>query len=167
MQFFRLVYLMAIGRRLDGIKILAPTMEAMGLSGLATASIDVCTKEIKKFFQVLDDPSNFPVLIHCTQGKDRTGLMVILLLFMLNVSPSAVQYDYLLSGPGLKAEMEERIKEIASIGLSKQFAEVPEGLVWDVRMHLENNYGGVNDYLGSIGVNQDMRNRIRASLSGN
>lgn len=27
------------------------------------------------FLQVMDDPANFPVLVHCTAGRDRTGTM--------------------------------------------------------------------------------------------
>jgi protein tyrosine phosphatase (PTP) superfamily phosphohydrolase (DUF442 family) len=31
---------------------------------------------IKDFFQILSDPANYPVFIHCRRGADRTGVMV-------------------------------------------------------------------------------------------
>lgn len=38
-----------------------------------------------------------PVLIHCTAGKDRTGVLVALLLRLLGANPEAITHDYLLS----------------------------------------------------------------------
>jgi protein-tyrosine phosphatase len=49
---------------------------------------------------VLDDMltgRDFPMLIHCTAGKDRTGFMTALILLTLGVSPEQVQYDYALT----------------------------------------------------------------------
>ena len=31
------------------------------------------------------DPANFPILVHCIHGKDRTGLIIMLLLMLCNV----------------------------------------------------------------------------------
>jgi protein tyrosine/serine phosphatase len=33
-------------------------------------------KAIEKFLEVMDDPANYPVLIHCKAGLHRTGVMV-------------------------------------------------------------------------------------------
>lgn len=163
-EFFWLMFYMAIGRRLDGIKMLAPHMEAAGLVGLAISSIDVCTKEVKQFFDVLADDNNWPVLVHCTQGKDRTGLTVMLILFLLGVGIDAIQDDYLQSGPELEPEKAGRVKEIASIGLSEHFANCPPELVGKVHEHLEIKYGGVEKYLEAAGVTEDMRERVKHIL---
>ncbi|MGH7198705.1 MAG: fused DSP-PTPase phosphatase/NAD kinase-like protein [Candidatus Omnitrophota bacterium] len=32
----------------------------------------------KKFFELIEDPSNHPVYVHCFSGRDRTGMMVAL-----------------------------------------------------------------------------------------
>lgn len=41
--------------------------------------------------------SGFPVLIHCTAGKDRTGVVVALILQAIGVSRSVIIDEYLLS----------------------------------------------------------------------
>jgi protein-tyrosine phosphatase len=165
MQFFRLIALMAIGRRLDAIKILAPSMEAMGLVGLAINSMDVCKKEVREVFEVYADEKSWPLMIHCTQGKDRTGLTVMLLLFLLGVDVDAVEKDYLRSGVELAGEQKaERIKEIATIGLSEQFAEVPSDMVNKVHEHMESKYGSIEGYLLEAGVTTEMMDCIKKIL---
>ncbi|KAF1963946.1 hypothetical protein BU23DRAFT_93323 [Bimuria novae-zelandiae CBS 107.79] len=163
-EFFKLVGLMAAGYRKDAIKILAPHMEDMGLVGLAIESLDVCTKEVKQVFDVLAKEESWPVLVHCTQGKDRTGLIVMLLLFLLQVDVAAIEKDYLLSGPELEAEKPERIKEIESIGLSEQFALCSPETVRKVHSHLGEKYGGVEAYLRSIGLTQGDLTSIKRTL---
>lgn len=45
----------------------------------------------------LADPANYPAVIHCTAGKDRTGIAVALLLLLLGVPKPTVIADYTLS----------------------------------------------------------------------
>ncbi|KAF2876091.1 protein-tyrosine phosphatase-like protein [Massariosphaeria phaeospora] len=163
-EFFRLVFLMLAGYRLDAIKILAPHMESSGVTGLAVDSLDVCTREVKQVFQVLSDQSNWPCLVHCTQGKDRTGLVVMLVLFLLGVEIDAIEKDYLLSEPELAAERPARIKEIQSIGLSERFAMCPPDTVSTVHEHIQSKYGSVEAYLGGVGVTRAMMDSLKRIL---
>jgi protein-tyrosine phosphatase len=43
------------------------------------------------------DPTNHPMVFHCTAGKDRTGLMAMLLLGALGVSDDNIVADYELT----------------------------------------------------------------------
>ena len=43
------------------------------------------------------DPANLPALIHCTAGKDRTGLIAALVQLLAGVSREVVVADYLLT----------------------------------------------------------------------
>ncbi len=47
--------------------------------------------------KVLTDPANLPTIIHCTAGKDRTGITVALLLSLLGVPDAAISADYSLT----------------------------------------------------------------------
>lgn len=164
-EFLRLAGLMIFGYRLDAIKILAPHMEEMGLAGLAKNSIDVCTKEMKQVFEVLADDRNWPVLVHCTQGKDRTGLIVMLLLWLVQIEDGIVEEDYLLSEPELAPEKESRMKEISAIGLSEQFAVCPPGLAKKVHQHIQEKYGSVEKYLlEKVGVSRETLENVRRRM---
>jgi protein-tyrosine phosphatase len=160
-EFFRLAGLMLFGYRLDAIKIIAPHMEEMGLVGLATSSMDVCKREVKQVFDVLADEQSWPVLVHCTQGKDRTGLIVMLVLFLLGVDEAAVDRDYRLSESELAPEKEQRMKEIGSIGLTEQFAVCPADVVSSVHLHIKEKYGTTEQYLQYVGVSKEAITRVK------
>ncbi|KAB2100760.1 hypothetical protein AG0111_0g11033 [Alternaria gaisen] len=164
LEFFRLAGLMIVGYRKDAIKILAPHMEDMGLVGLAEQSLDVCTREVRQVFDVLGEEQNWPILVHCTQGKDRTGLIVMLVLLLLGVDQKTIDDDYRLSEPELEPEKEGRLKEMASIGLTEQFAICPPDLVSSVHSYLLEKYGSVEGYLEKAGVAKEQVDFVRGKL---
>ena len=157
---------MILGRRTQGIGVLGTNvMNPRGLIGLGLDSMDVCTQEVKQVFDVLADASNYPVLVHCTQGKDRTGLVVQLVLFLLGVPLEAINQDYLMTDGELDSEREERLKEIRSIGLDDSFAYCDKDMVENVNKHLLEK-GGIENYLDSCGVTEEMRTKVKQILRG-
>lgn len=51
----------------------------------------------RDFFRLFENPENFPLVFHCTGGKDRTGFATAMLLSVLDVSDEAIREDFLLS----------------------------------------------------------------------
>jgi protein-tyrosine phosphatase len=49
-----------------------------GLVGLGLDTLDQSTKEIHEALSLYANPSALPSIVHCTQGKDRTGEIKIL-----------------------------------------------------------------------------------------
>ena len=48
-----------------------------------------------RFFEVLLEPANYPIVFHCTAGKDRAGFAAALVLLMCGASQETVFHDYL------------------------------------------------------------------------
>ncbi|KAF2456642.1 tyrosine/serine phosphatase-like protein [Lineolata rhizophorae] len=156
---------MALGYRTDAIKILGTkVMCERGLVGLGIDSIDVCHREVLDVFDILADEKNYPILVHCTQGKDRTGLVVMLCLMLLGVPVAAIDRDYMMSEPELLLEKEERMKEIGSIGLTEEFAGCPTDFVETIFWHISEKYGGIEEYLIQVGVSEEKQARIKEIL---
>ena len=161
----KLLTLMALGYRLDAIAILGrEVMAPRGLIGLGKDNIDHGTSELREIFTFLADSSNYPTLVHCTQGKDRTGLVVVLLLLLLNTPLRAISADYRASENELESEKQSRMEEIRRIGLGEEFAACPTGFVQEIADHLQHVYGGVSGYLRYIGVDEKTENQVKKNI---
>ncbi|KAI1263375.1 tyrosine phosphatase [Xylariaceae sp. FL1019] len=55
-----------------------------------------------------------PCLVHCTAGKDRTGVIVALVLSLCGVPDEAVIHEYNLTEIGLQARISELVKHLSS-----------------------------------------------------
>jgi protein-tyrosine phosphatase len=167
LDFFKFLFFIAIGRQLEAISILGlNVMQPRGLAGLAIDSIDVCQSEVKSVFQILADEAKYPILIHCTQGKDRTGLVVQLVLMLLSTPVDAIDNDYMISSFELAPEKEEKLMEIHSIGLTDEFADCDPELVYIVDKHIRDKYGSVEQYLIEAGVSIQMQLKVKQILGG-
>jgi protein-tyrosine phosphatase len=147
-QTAKLACLYALSYRTQAISILGSNvMSHRGLSGLAIDTLTHSTSEIASLITLLSKPTNYPVLVHCTQGKDRTGLVVLLVSLLCGASEEAVARDYARSDVELEPEREARVAEIGKIGLPASFAGCEEGWVGVVCTWLREEWGGVEGYL--------------------
>lgn len=56
--------------------------------------------EVASIMRLLLKDSNVPMLIHCTHGKDRTGMIIAMILGCLEVEDELIVHDYALSEVG-------------------------------------------------------------------
>jgi protein-tyrosine phosphatase len=156
---------MIFGYRMEAISILGrEVMQPRGLVGLGFDSIDHCGPEIADALRAYSTASNYPILIHCTQGKDRTGLIIALILLLLSVPVPAISHDYCMSEGELEPERESRLVEIQSIGLTEDFAGCPADWIEKMEGHLNEKYGGVRKYCRSIGYSEEDEESLLAIL---
>lgn len=66
-----------------------------------------------------------PMLIHCTAGKDRTGVVCAIVLALCGVTDDAIAEEYGLTQEGLK---EWRVKAAKVLGSMPSLASNPDGV---------------------------------------
>lgn len=54
-------------------------------------------EQYRKYFELLQDEKNTPLMFHCSAGKDRTGMAAALFLSALGVDEETIMSNYLLS----------------------------------------------------------------------
>ncbi|MCJ1431707.1 hypothetical protein MMC27_001062 [Xylographa pallens] len=161
----RLVYHASTFNRPAAIRTLTTTVMApQGLTALGLTTLTTSHSEILAVFILLSVPASYPLLIHCTQGKDRTGLVILLVLLLCSVPVGAIDKDYRVSERELVPELEARLEELRAIGLGDDFAACPRGFVEAVLWWLADRWGGVEGYLEGVGVGREMRAMVRANL---
>ncbi|MBM3484558.1 MAG: tyrosine-protein phosphatase [Alphaproteobacteria bacterium] len=105
-----------------------------------------------------------PAVIHCTSGKDRTGITVALLLHALGVPKETIFEDYLLTN-----DYRRDVTGLLKLSATEEDMHIltsarPEYLetAWRSMIELA---GSVEDYLrDALGVDDMVRTRLRATL---
>jgi protein tyrosine/serine phosphatase len=109
------------------------------------------------------------VLVHCAAGKDRTGVVVALLLSIAGVERQAIAEDYALSiwwNESVEDEEELMARPDAAERLRDRRIYYPrtENMV-QMLSGVDRLHGGVDRYLDGIGVGADVRERLRLRLA--
>ncbi|MCR5741556.1 MAG: tyrosine-protein phosphatase [Gammaproteobacteria bacterium] len=62
---------------------------------------DDCTESLSKTIKLIMNNRGGSILWHCSTGKDRVGLITLIILYMLNVDLDIIRDDYLYSNKNL------------------------------------------------------------------
>ncbi|MGE6632279.1 tyrosine-protein phosphatase [Bacillus sp. NPDC077027] len=111
-------------------------------------------KEIQQFFNLLSDERHYPVLIHCTSGKDRTGFLSALVQLLVGVPKNKVLSQYMLSNDGVKILIKQQERLIRMMSLyrvsklqTKPLLEVQQDYLEDALNQIIDTYGTVEQFL--------------------
>lgn len=99
-----------------------------------------------------------PLVVHCIAGKDRTGIVAALTLYLLGVDEETIARDYALSESADAAIRAALGREPSRLPASP--AASMHGLLTDLR----ERHGSVEGYVKSIGVTDDHIAALRAHL---
>ncbi|KPM41673.1 hypothetical protein AK830_g4903 [Neonectria ditissima] len=164
-EFTRFLFLFLFGYRMQAIRIIGTqVMVPRGLVGLGLDTLDNSGVEIRETLSFYANKTALPSVVHCTQGKDRTGLVCALVLMILGVPVPAIEYDYGLTDAALIPEREQRLIETSQIGLTEEWVSTAKDMIVRIEQHLKDKYGGLDNYLDSIGFTASDRTLVREAL---
>jgi protein-tyrosine phosphatase len=104
-----------------------------------------------KVIRLIADPARTPLLVHCTAGKDRTGLTMALVLDVIGVDRPTILDDYVLTSTFRAHRLTEVGPTLARVGtrtsaVASLFAAPPEALTMAFH-HIDHTYRSVEEYL--------------------
>src|SRR3954469_5063609 len=116
------------------------------------------------------NPENHPMVFHCTAGKDRTGLMAMLLLGALGVSDDDIVADYELTTHYRSNKRIEVLRpQLEAAGVDIELvrpfltAQAPVMAATVARLHRD--YGSIEAFLlARTGVDRGTVDRLRTTL---
>jgi protein-tyrosine phosphatase len=131
--------------------------------------IDVNAGSIVEALRLISDPDNRPAVVHCTAGKDRTGIVVAMLLDILGVDHEVIVADYHVTSDNM-ATIVERIRS-AQVFQDNGLAAAP---MWIFESHPEtmreflarmtDRYGGAEQWALVRGLAAEDIARLRDTL---
>jgi protein-tyrosine phosphatase len=139
------------------------------LGVLYTQILDRCADTVTAALEHLAAPGALPALVHCSAGKDRTGLIVGLLLAALGVPDEIVAEDYAVTERAYTGEYRERmIRKGLALGakatrIEHLIGSPPETMLAALR-GLRHEHGTIENYLLDGGLRPSSLAHLRATL---
>jgi protein-tyrosine phosphatase len=133
----------------------------------------------QKLMDLVLDQSNWPIVIHCNAGKDRSGVAVALILEALGVARETIMEEYLLTNE-ISRIQEKAVflsKERSNHGFGKGYSRGPSAEAWFPILgvqpemleafyaSVDERYGSMDAFLTALGVDQEARSALTASLT--
>lgn len=115
--------------------------------------------EFAKAIKVFADPDNYPIIFHCSLGRDRTGTLSMVLGGLLGLDENTLMMEYELSVFSFYGTYD-----------SSKYNSSLRNTIHDTYLYIENNYEGdtfsekVEDFLLEIGVSADEIASIRSIM---
>jgi protein-tyrosine phosphatase len=115
-----------------------------------------------------------PMLVHCTAGKDRTGVVVAAFLELLGVPRDAIVEDYrksdvfgnnLKMSGHLKGDLQQTFGFVPPDEMVAVLIGVDERFLQEAFEAIDEGWGSIEGYFEAAGVDADRRNRLRRLLA--
>lgn len=128
-------------------------------------------RHLGKFFQAATATEPAAVLLHCSAGKDRTGVFAALLLLLLGVPKESVLADYLATNQcdiidrleaALGQLLETVLGQTPATEVVKLVAGVSETYLATALDAISTRYGSIEDYFDCAGVSREQMREFRS-----
>ncbi|MFO8148752.1 MAG: tyrosine-protein phosphatase [Trueperaceae bacterium] len=139
------------------------------ITGFYLAALDHAGAAFATAARLLADAEG-AAMFHCTVGKDRTGLLAVLILETVGVTRAAVVEDFALTEPRIGPIRERLLLDAEQRGIARRdfvrlLGATPD-LIEPALEHLDRRHGGAEAYLLRHGAGATTLARLRSKLRG-
>jgi protein-tyrosine phosphatase len=139
------------------------------LAAVYTHMIDRCGRAVARAIGQLCGDGALPGLVHCTAGKDRTGLVVALILEVIGVPDDVIAADYALSSSHIDPELAGAIERIRAVSGAGRWIDLgalgsPPQVIHAALARVRDRSGSVLGYLLDNGLSRRDIETLRTAL---
>lgn len=121
--------------------------------------------QMRVIFGTLTVEEDLPLVIHCANGKDRTGFAVAIVLASLGVEDRAVLDDYLLTNACMSEVFEHRLSDHPFPDRGRTFLTIQAKYLDASFNAIREEYGSVAAYLKErVGVTEEQLSILKTLL---
>lgn len=141
------------------------------INGLYIDIVDAVRPVLGMTAELILDPDNTPLLIHCQAGKDRTGVLSALFQMIAGADREEIIRDYMASNESIVPHYIKllRIRKFITLGLFPAdsvlhaITQKKEDIITALD-RIDNHYGGINEYLSGSGFDVSKTDQLRNIL---
>ena len=128
--------------------------------------LDDRSEQVGAVLAALAAPDALPAVVNCTAGKDRTGLIVALMLGLAGVPEESIVADYALSGACLAGVyLDEARQRAEAQGFSYDLLVLCDpDFMRATLAHLQKRYGGIEAYVRATGLGTAEIDQLRRAM---
>ena len=131
--------------------------------------LDQRQEQVRTTLEVLSTPDGLPGLVHCSAGKDRTGVITALMLGLVGVPHETIVADYALTttymqGPLLDEIRQRALKRGFTWEQYEPLVQSPPAFMEQTLQHIDERYGGIDAYVRAIGLQSEQIDRLQRRL---
>jgi protein-tyrosine phosphatase len=128
-----------------------------------------CAPRIRAIFDELLQPDGLPAVIHCAGGKDRTGVVIALLLAAVGVANDDIVDDYALTAASFDQDFVVAARNYAqargwSLERTREQWTCPPQVMRDMLAEVDRRYGSREGYLLNIGLEPQQLEQLKALI---
>ena len=126
------------------------------------------SKRLLKALEIIAVVDNYPLVFHCSVGKDRSGILAAVILGTLDITDEDIITDYILSAKSMKAIMnrvfsDPEVPEYVKTLPGYTWEAVPESMVIFLA-GIRQEYGSIREYVQKQGADSSSFSRLENAL---
>ncbi len=130
--------------------------------------IDAAADHLSAALRIIAQRGDEPLVIHCTAGKDRTGVLTALVLGLLGVPREQIVQDYALSGLGMERLRQRLVKrypdaEEAIMAADAVFSADPSNIE-RLLDEIDGRWGSFEAFAHHLGFDEATLTQLRENL---
>jgi protein tyrosine/serine phosphatase len=147
----------------------APDVAEIDLANIYELYVEHSSDSMVRAIAKLADPTNLPAVVHCTVGKDRTGILVAILLDALGVEHDQIVADYAETAGNMEAVLarlrqSEMFREIELDRLPPELVSAEPDTMRRFLTEFTQQHGGAAHWLQAHGLDAAVLEQLRARL---
>lgn len=155
---------------LDKLSETVPSLAEMYIQMISTSAKQLA--KVAALVSEVEEGKNNAVVVHCTAGKDRTGISVALILDVVGVERDAIVQNYAVSQDYLAGPWADgmlgKLKK-AGVPMVPKIVDMvtttPPEAIEGVFKWIDENYGSTEEYLMSGGLTAAQLENLRLALT--
>ncbi len=131
--------------------------------------LEIGGDRLARAFELFAEEPRYPLLVHCTAGKDRTGVLIGMVMDVLGADPADIAHEYGLSDASIDRLLaylraSGRQLEGTDEEIRARLATPPERMAGFIEL-LHRHHGGAEAFFRRQGVSEHTIERVRELLT--